>query len=75
MAATCPTCGGAVRVVGDTTRHYEPVDTPEVAAMRAAMNAALTTIKAVGDSTVKRLWREAGYDVPRRGSRGGTKRA
>lgn len=22
--ATCPTCGGAVRVIGDTTLHYKP---------------------------------------------------
>ena len=22
----CPTCGAEVRVVGDTTKHYEPVD-------------------------------------------------
>lgn len=23
---TCPTCGASVRVVGDVTMHYEPVD-------------------------------------------------
>lgn len=25
MAATCPSCGHDVKVVGDTTQHYQPI--------------------------------------------------
>lgn len=34
MSEVCPTCGARVRVVGDVTKHYEPVAlriTPELA--------------------------------------------
>lgn len=30
---TCPTCGAAVRVVGKTTMHYEPVEDARVQAL------------------------------------------
>lgn len=36
-------------------------------AMKAAMDAAYVTVKYTVDSTVKRLWREAGYDMPKTG--------
>ena len=29
---TCPTCGSAVRVVGETTKHFEPIDIEELLA-------------------------------------------
>lgn len=34
--------------------------------LHRAMRNAVPLINMVGDSTLKRLWREAGYDTPRR---------
>lgn len=33
MAERCPTCGGAVKIVGETTPHYEPVVQEGVSAL------------------------------------------
>jgi hypothetical protein len=47
MAATeCPLCGSLVRVVGDTTKHYEPVASRADLAHMAAIERAASAMAA-----------------------------
>lgn len=55
----------AARVAWESLAEHNPLRS-ELEARRAAMDAAFITVKYGGDSTVKKLWRACGYDLPRK---------
>lgn len=47
----CPTCGHAVKVVGDTTQHYEPVGCYQLVDDHQVCEQQLTRVRAVLQAT------------------------
>lgn len=55
----CELCGTEVKVVGNTTKHYEPIDSPEVMALVEAIKLTIARADDYGDSHLSKPVRQA----------------